>query len=178
VVTRAEARARGAAARHRACYVAVLTSADELVVHRRADWKDVYPGYWDVCFGGVLGAGEAWDAAARRELLEEAGIEADLELLGRASWEADDARLNGQVYLARSDGPFPCPDGEVVEVATVPRRALAEWLRTHDVCPDSVDLVLPRLPPPAGGAGEPAPAEGGRGSRSDQPAAGEPGHGG
>ena len=73
VVTRAEARARGAAARHRACYVAVLTSDGDLVVHRRADWKDVYPGYWDVCFGGVLGAGEAWDDAAHRELLEEAG---------------------------------------------------------------------------------------------------------
>ena len=54
VVTRAEMRARGERARHRACYVAVLTSSDELVVHRRADWKDVYPGYWDVCFGGVL----------------------------------------------------------------------------------------------------------------------------
>ena len=74
--------ARGAAARHRACYVAVLTSAGELVVHRRADWKDVYPGCWDVCFGGVLGAGEAWDDAARRELQEEAGIDARLELLG------------------------------------------------------------------------------------------------
>jgi isopentenyl-diphosphate delta-isomerase len=146
VVTRAEARARGAAARHRACYVAVLTSAGELVVHRRAAWKDVYPGYWDVCFGGVLGAGEAWDDAARRELLEEAGIDAPLELLGAASWEAPDAKLNGRVYLARSDGPFTCPDGEVVEVATVPLPDLPDWLRSHDVCPDSVELVVPRLP--------------------------------
>jgi 8-oxo-dGTP pyrophosphatase MutT (NUDIX family) len=146
VVTRAEARARGAAARHRACYVAVLTSASDLVVHRRADWKDVYPGYWDVCFGGVLGAGEGWDEAAQRELLEEAGVAAPLELLGIASWEAPDARLNGRVYLARSDGPFTCPDGEVVEVATVPLDRLDAWLGSHDVCPDSVDLVLPRLP--------------------------------
>jgi 8-oxo-dGTP pyrophosphatase MutT (NUDIX family) len=146
VVTRGELRARGASARHRACYVAVLTSSDELVVHRRADWKDVYPGYWDVCFGGVLGAGEAWDDAAHRELLEEAGVDAPLELLGVASWEAPDARLNGRVYLARSDGPFTCPDGEVVEVATVPLPGLAAWLGTHDVCPDSVDLVVPRLP--------------------------------
>ena len=98
-------------------------------MHRRADWKDVYPGYWDVCFGGVLGAGEAWDDAAHRELLEEAGIDAPLELLGQPSWEAPDARLNGRVYLARSDGPFTCPDGEVVEVATVPLRTLRDWLR-------------------------------------------------
>jgi 8-oxo-dGTP pyrophosphatase MutT (NUDIX family) len=146
VVTRSVMRARGEAARHRACYVAVLTTADELVVHRRADWKDVYPGWWDVCFGGVLGAGEAWDAAARRELLEEAGIEADPVPLGAASWAAPGVRVNARVFLARSDGPFTCPDGEVVEVRTVPRSEVPAWVERHDVCPDSVDLVLPRLP--------------------------------
>jgi 8-oxo-dGTP pyrophosphatase MutT (NUDIX family) len=146
VVTRAEMRARGAAVRHRACYVAVLTSADELVVHRRADWKDVYPGWWDVCFGGVLAAGEEWDAAARRELLEEAGIEADPQLVGIDRWDRHDARVNARVYLVTHDGPYPCPDGEVVEVATVPLADLDGWLAGHDVCPDSVDLVVPRLP--------------------------------
>ncbi len=146
MVTRAELRARGAAARHRACYVAVLTSGGELVVHRRADWKDVYPGYWDVCFGGVLGAGEAWEAAAHRELQEEAGVDARLELLGIERWEAADARLIGRVYLARSDGPFTCPDGEVVEVSTVSLQDLPTWLEGRDVCPDSRDLVVPLLP--------------------------------
>ena len=140
-------RARGAAARHRACYVAVLTSAGELVVHRRADWKDVYPGYWDVCFGGVLGAGEAWDDAAHRELQEEAGIDAPLELLGISSWEAPDARLNGRVYLGAQRRAVHLPrrrgggGGHGVPPATYPTGS-----RTHDVCPDSVDLVVPLLP--------------------------------
>jgi 8-oxo-dGTP pyrophosphatase MutT (NUDIX family) len=139
-------RARGASARHRACYVAVLTSADELVVHRRAEWKDVYPGWWDLCFGGVLGAGEAWDDAARRELAEEAGVDAVPELVGVDAWSAPDVALQARIYLARSDGPFTCPDGEVVEVAQVPLPQLDAWLAGRDVCPDSVDLVVPRLP--------------------------------
>lgn len=146
VVTRAEMRARKAAARHRACYVAVLTSADELVVHRRADWKEVYPGYWDIAFGGVLAAGEAWDDAARRELAEEAGVDAEPVLVATASWSAPDTNLNARVYLARSDGPFTCPDGEVVEVTTIPLAELDAWLEGRDVCPDSVDLVVPHLP--------------------------------
>ena len=150
VVTRAEMRARGSGARHRACYVAVVTSDDRLVVHRRADWKDVYPGWWDVCFGGVLGAGEGWDDAARRELLEEAGVHAPLVPLGGAAWEMPGVQLIGRVYLARSDGPFTCPDGEVVELAYVPLADLTEWLQDRDVCPDSVDLVVPLL---AGGRG-------------------------
>jgi 8-oxo-dGTP pyrophosphatase MutT (NUDIX family) len=146
VVTRAEMRARGSAARHRACYVAVLTLAGEIVVHRRAPWKDVYPGWWDICFGGVLGAGETWDTAARRELREEAGIDAELTLVHTASWERPDVALNARVYLATHDGPFTCPDGEVVEVATVPLVDLETWLAEREVCPDSVDLVVPVLP--------------------------------
>lgn len=145
VVTRAEMRARGAAARHRAVYVAVTTSAGELVVHRRADWKDVYPGYWDVCFGGVLGAGEGWDEAARRELREEAGVDAVPRLVAVSAWAAPDVRLNARVYRVDHDGPFTCPDGEVVEVATVPLAELDTWLTDRLVCPDSVDLVVPHL---------------------------------
>jgi 8-oxo-dGTP pyrophosphatase MutT (NUDIX family) len=145
VVTRAEMRARGEAARHRACYVAVVTGDDRLVVHKRADWKDVYPGWWDVCFGGVLGAGEAWDDAARRELLEEAGVAAEVVALGGGPWEMPGVKLIGRVYLARSDGPFTCPDGEVVELDHVPLAELADWLEGRDVCPDSVDLVIPHL---------------------------------
>jgi 8-oxo-dGTP pyrophosphatase MutT (NUDIX family) len=148
-VTREEMRERGL--RHRAVYVAVRTSAHELVVHRRADWKDVYPGAWDVCFGGVLGAGEGWDEAARRELAEEAGIDASPRLVAVDAWERAGAALNARVYVVESDGPFTCPDGEVVEVALVPIADLDRWVEGRQICPDSVDLVLPRVRPPAPG---------------------------
>ena len=146
VVTRAEMRSRGGAARHRACYVAVITTGGSLVVHRRADWKDVYPGWWDICFGGVLASGEGWDHAARRELLEEAGVDTEPELVAIRQWAERDVALNARVYLVTNDGPFTCPDGEVVEVAFVPLAELHGWLAGHDVCPDSVDLVVPVLP--------------------------------
>lgn len=141
--TRAEMRAEGL--RHRAVYVVVRTTDDRIVVHRRADWKDVYPGAWDLCFGGVLDAGEAWDAAAARELAEEAGIEAPLHLLGAGTFERPGMAINGRVYGCVHDGPYPCPDGEVVEVRTVARADLAAFLDEHHHCPDSAELVLPLL---------------------------------
>ena len=83
VVTRSEMRAK--ALRHRSVYIAVL-DGDRLLVHKRADWKDVFPGAWDLAFGGVCDVGEGWLESARRELLEEAGIEAPLVDRGPVSF--------------------------------------------------------------------------------------------
>ena len=143
VVTRAEMRA--GRLRHRCTYIAVVDGAGCLVVHRRADWKDVYPGWWDLCFGGVLDAGEDWDDAARRELAEEAGVDAPVRAVGRGTYDGAGAAVVGRVYEAVHDGPYPCPDGEVVEVRTVPRTDLGSFVGHHDVCPDSVAIVLPLL---------------------------------
>jgi 8-oxo-dGTP pyrophosphatase MutT (NUDIX family) len=115
-------------------------------VHQRAEWKDVYPSYWDVCFGGVCGVGEDWEEAAARELAEEAGVRGvALQELGPVHYDELDGRILGRAYLARYDGPVTCPDGEVVAVERVPLGAVAEWLATRQVCPDSLALIVPLL---------------------------------
>ena len=145
-VTRKEMRARNL--RHRSVAVVVVSSRSEVLVHRRADWKDVWPSRWDLAFGGVVGAGEAWEDAAARELYEEAGVHAPLEYLGEESYEDDHVRELARVYLARTDGPFTHTDGEVTETAWVPLRELCAWVSRHELCPDNVALVSPRLDAP------------------------------
>ena len=136
---------RRTGARHRATYVVVRTSDGGVVVHQRADWKDVCPGYWDLCFGGVVDAGEDWDAAAARELAEEAGIAGELRRLGTDRYDAPGVGINCGIYEVVHDGPYPCPDGEVVETRVVPVESLPAFVDDHDVCPDSVAVVLPLL---------------------------------
>lgn len=147
VVTRAEVRARRI--RHRTVFVAVLDGAGERVlVHRRADWKDVWPGRWDLAFGGICAVGEPWAEAARRELAEEAGLAAPLEPVGQGRYEDDAVAEVAHVFTARSDAEPTCPDGEVAEVAWVALADLPAWVAGREIVPDSVALVLPHLASP------------------------------
>jgi isopentenyldiphosphate isomerase len=127
--------------RHRCTYVVVLDHDGRLIVHRRADWKDVWPGRWDIAFGGVVGVGEAWDEAAVRELAEEAGVEADLQPAGGGTYLDADVSVLARVYLARHDGPFTVPDGEVAELDRVALSELAQWCDGRSMCPDSLALA-------------------------------------
>ena len=163
LATRAEMRAGNL--RHRSVAVVVVTTAGELVAHRRADWKDVWPGRWDVCFGGVTAVGEEWRAAASRELAEEAGVRIDpasLRELGRGAFRDAEVSTHARVYLTVHDGPFHAADDEVAELVRVPLAELDGWLAGRPLCPDSKAMVVPLVaalargdapapPPPVGG---------------------------
>jgi len=145
-VPRSEIRARNLL--HRSVFITVITSADEVVAHQRADWKDVWPSRWDIGFGGVVAAGESYVDAAVRELAEEAGIvvaSEDLERLTRGRYSDERVRELSVVYGVRSDGPFTFPDGEVAASVLVPGRELRAWVASRDMVLDSVALVLPHV---------------------------------
>ncbi|MGK5738229.1 NUDIX domain-containing protein [Micromonospora sp. URMC 103] len=69
---RAEAYARRL--RHRCVFVLARDPAGRVFVHRRTDRKLVFPSLHDMFVGGVVGAGESYDAAALREAEEELGV--------------------------------------------------------------------------------------------------------
>jgi isopentenyldiphosphate isomerase len=133
---------------HRSVFVVIRNDADELLVHRRAPWKDVWPNSWDIAVSGVVAAGEGWEPAANRELAEELGVSAELGYLGEGTYEDDQVREVARIYQARSEGPFAFVDDEIVEAVWVPMAQIFDWLVDKDVCPDSVALVMPRLDAP------------------------------
>ncbi|MHC0430555.1 NUDIX hydrolase [Streptomyces sp. O3] len=60
--------------RHRAVFVLARDADGRVFVHRRTDTKLVFPSLCDMFVGGVVGAGESYDAAALREAEEELGV--------------------------------------------------------------------------------------------------------
>jgi 8-oxo-dGTP pyrophosphatase MutT (NUDIX family) len=132
VVTRARMRAEHL--RHRAVFVAVESSDGRVLVHRRSEDKDVWPGWWDLAVGGVVAAGEPWLDAARRELAEEVGLHGvDPELLSSGRYEDEVVRLVARVYRV------------VLEARFVTRVELDELVASRPFLPDSLALVLPLL---------------------------------
>lgn len=143
-VPRAEMRA--GRLQHRAVSIAVTSTDGRLLVHRRADDKDLWPGMWDMAAGGVVAAGETYEAAARRELAEELGVVAgEVEHLGEGRFRDESVAMIGRGYLVVHDGPFAFTDGEIAEVRWVDRAELAELLRHERFVPDNVALLLPLL---------------------------------
>lgn len=60
---------------HRAVHVWIYSeSTQELLLQRRADCKDSWPGLWDISSAGHISAGDSSLLTARRELNEELGI--------------------------------------------------------------------------------------------------------
>lgn len=146
VVTRARMRAEHL--RHRAVFVLVESRDGRVLVHRRSEDKDVWPGWWDLAVGGVVAVGEPWLDAARREVAEEVGLRGvEPELLTAGGYEDDVVRLVARVYRVVHDGPFTFADGEVVEARFVARAELDELLATRPFLPDSLALVLPFVAP-------------------------------
>lgn len=129
--------------RHRCVYVLVFSSNGKLLIHQRTASKDVYPGYWDVAFGGVLAAGEQYEQAAQRELLEECGVSSPLTKLFRVDYEDASTRILGMAYRTTSDGPFRLQEAEVQTTEWIAPNKVRNLSASRRFCPDGI-VVLRR----------------------------------
>jgi 8-oxo-dGTP pyrophosphatase MutT (NUDIX family)/uncharacterized protein YqgV (UPF0045/DUF77 family) len=130
---------------HRSVAIIVTTTEGELVVQRRSDTKDVYPGWWDIGAGGVLTAGEEADEAATRELYEELGVHAEPWFVGVERYDDDHIRELCRVYRVVHDGPFTAIDGEAAEIRVIDTAEFAA-LGTGAFLPSSVAMLLHHVP--------------------------------
>jgi 16S rRNA (adenine1518-N6/adenine1519-N6)-dimethyltransferase len=111
---------------HRAVHILVFTSRGELLIQKRAADKDSYPGCWDISVGGHVHVGESYEAAARRELLEELGIRARITRLAKIPGSADTGWEHIVLFKARYDGPINPNPQEIQECRFVHLNTIAK----------------------------------------------------
>ncbi len=62
---------------HATVHVWLFTSDEKILLQKRALSKKVFPGLWDISVAGHIAAGETVISSAKREVLEEIGLELD-----------------------------------------------------------------------------------------------------
>jgi isopentenyldiphosphate isomerase len=151
-VTRARIRAEGLL--HRVASVLVFRPDGRLLVHRRTDTKDVYPGAFDCFVGGVVGTGERYEEARDRELAEEMGIEGAVAIeLFRHRFEGVGDRSWSAVYAITWDGPVVPQASEVAWHGWEPVERVLERAAEPTFVPDGREILRRwldeggRLPP-------------------------------
>jgi isopentenyldiphosphate isomerase len=103
---------------HRTAHVVVFHPDGRILLQKRSTGKDIQPGKWDTAVGGHLMPGEDFETAARREMVEELGIPANLplkhlfDLKIRNSIESENTGVFSTVHA----GPFNFPETEIDEV--------------------------------------------------------------
>lgn len=124
--------------RHRAAFVLVRDAEGRVFVHRRSDRKLVFPSHHDMFVGGVVGTGETYDEAARREAAEELGVP-DLPPptpLFRFLYETPEHTWWSAIYEVRCDAPVDPQPEEVAWHTFLTdeelRQRLDEWLWVPD----------------------------------------------
>jgi len=125
---------------HRCTYVFVLDARGRVYVHRRTTTKDVYPGFLDVCAGGVNAVGETYDDAAARELEEELGVTARPTYRFTQRYDGPDGRCFGGVYDVVWDGPIVWQPEEVAWGSFLELERVDEMTAREPFCPDGLEM--------------------------------------
>lgn len=130
---------------HRSTYVLVFNTQGELYVQKRTLTKDLFPGYYDPAAGGVVAAGETYEACARREIAEEMGIR-DVPLTWRFAFYYTDAqtRVWGGVFSCVYDGDIVLQAEEVESGAFWAVDDILQHARQAPYTPDGL-YVLSRF---------------------------------
>lgn len=100
---------------HRSVYVIVLNDRDEVFLQKRSKRKDLYPGLYACSASGHVEYGESYEEAARRELMEELGVNAQLKWIGKFKCFSEIEREISALYLCRHNGPFKLNTEEISE---------------------------------------------------------------
>ncbi len=129
---------------HRAVHIWIYHPDGRLLLQLRTPTKDRHPNTWDSSASGHVDAGEDYLTAARRETVEELGIDPlpELEEICYVSACEPTGQEFIKLYRATYDGPLtPCPK-EIAQLQWIEVEKLADWMKNT---PQDFAPALPYL---------------------------------
>jgi len=125
--------------RHKTAFIIVENTKGELFVAQRSPNKKTYPLKWALGAGGAVTAGESYDAAAKRELKEELGIEGNLKYLFDFPFESEQIKYIAKVYLIKSDAQVTMDTTEYIQSKWLTKEEMMIIGKKGEMCPDTFE---------------------------------------
>lgn len=91
---------------HRSVMFFVKDEEGNILVTKRSDDKEFYPGYWSIVLGGHVKAGQTYEESLKREVEEEIGTMGDHKNLGSFKKDIEEEMEFVELYevrVSRSD---------------------------------------------------------------------------
>jgi len=126
---------------HRAVMFFVFDEEERVFVNQRSDSKEIYPGYWSIAFGGHVLSGESYDAAARREILEEVGLDTPPRRIGGFQKRTADERENVKVYAVTAEREPVLFADEIAQGRFVTLAEINQMISRFDFLPETPELL-------------------------------------
>lgn len=102
---------------HRAVHLWLADGRGRVLLQLRSKQKQNHPGVWDSSVSGHVDTGEAYEAAAVREMGEEIGVRGvELREIAYAAACAETEQEFVRIYAGESEGPFVLQEEEVERV--------------------------------------------------------------
>lgn len=127
---------------HRAAYIFVFNSKQEIFCQKRSMTKDVYPGFWDLAAGGVVLCDESYEESANRELAEELGI-SGVEIFPEFNnyFEGDSNKVWGRIFTCQHEGPFNLQEEEIDHGRFMGIEEILALSKTEGFTPDGIQIL-------------------------------------
>jgi isopentenyl-diphosphate delta-isomerase type 1 len=91
---------------HRSVQVLILADDGRVLLQRRSQRKDLFPGYFCASASGHVASGDDYLTTAQRELQEELGIQMPLRFIGTVLVRSEYETEMTAIFAGRSNGPF------------------------------------------------------------------------
>ncbi len=114
---------------HRVSNIFIFNSKGEMLVQKRSQTKDEYPGRFTSSVSGHLDAGETYEEAAHREMQEEIGFTAPLTFIEKFQGGNHNSFEHTILFKAIADDVPICDPVEVEEAIFFSPKELAQFMQ-------------------------------------------------
>ena len=126
--------------RHRIVHVFLFDHDGRMALQLRAASVSYMPNAWCTSACGHVSAGEDYDTAAKRELIEEAGIEVPLQHFAKDLYDETHMAMLAS-YKGEADGPFFPGTPDVAKIEFFNLEQIKDMIKREKFHPETLFLL-------------------------------------